>query len=59
MNYVSAVYAVVVLIITIDWLFRGRKEYRGQTDRQEAVEEETLRHRPQRRDGASIVAYPA
>ena len=42
MNYVSAVYAVVVAIIAIDWLSRGRREYRGQTDRQEAINE-TLR----------------
>lgn len=37
MNYVSAVYAVVVLIITIDWLVRGKREYRGQGDRKEAI----------------------
>lgn len=50
MNYVSAVYAVVVFIIAVDWLSRGRREYRGQADRREAVEE-TVRH-------ASIVSYP-
>lgn len=43
MNYVSAVYAVVISIIAIDWLSRGRKEYRGQTDRMEAINE-TVRH---------------
>lgn len=37
MNYVSAVYAVVVAIITIDWFARGRKSYRGQTTRKEEV----------------------
>jgi hypothetical protein len=49
MNYVSAVYAVVILIIAIDWLSRGKKEYRGQTDRKESVNE-TLRR-------SSIVDY--
>jgi hypothetical protein len=43
MNYVSAVYGVVVSIIAIDWLSRGRKEYRGQTDRREDVEETVRR----------------
>ncbi len=35
MNYVSAVYAVVVLIIALDWLVRGKTQYRGQTTRHE------------------------
>ncbi len=35
MNYVSAVYAVVVIIIAVDWLVRGKKYYRGQTTRRE------------------------
>ena len=30
MNYVSAVYAVVIAIITVDWVVRGKREYRGQ-----------------------------
>jgi choline transport protein len=51
MNYVSAVYAVVVAIIAIDWLTRGRKEYRGQTDRREAINE-TLRR-------ASVASHPS
>ena len=38
MNYVSAVYGVVVFIIVIDWFARGRKEYRGQTVRHEEAE---------------------
>jgi choline transport protein len=38
MNYVSAVYFVVVLIIVVDWFARGRKEYRGQTARHEEAE---------------------
>ena len=38
MNYVSAVYGIVVAIITIDWFARGRKHYRGQTDRHKAAE---------------------
>lgn len=33
MNYVSAVYAVVVFIICIDWRVRGRRKYRGQEGR--------------------------
>ena len=39
MNYVSAVYGVLGLIICIDWFARGRREYRSQTDRREAAEE--------------------
>ena len=35
MNYVSAVYGVVVFIIVIDWLVRGRVHYRGQAARHE------------------------
>lgn len=51
MNYVCAVYAVVVSIIAIDWLARARKEYRGQTDRREAAAAtDTVRH-------ASIVSF--
>ena len=35
MNYVSAVYGVVVLVIVIDWQVRGRHMYRGQEMRHE------------------------
>ena len=49
MNYVSAVYAVVIFIIAVDWLARGKKQYRGQTDRKEAINE-TVRK-------ASVVSY--
>ena len=38
MNYVSAVYGVVVFIIVVDWFVRGRRGYRGQTLRREEVE---------------------
>jgi hypothetical protein len=38
MNYVSAVYFVVVLIMWTDWLIRGRKSYRGQALRHEEAE---------------------
>jgi choline transport protein len=38
MNYVSAVYFIVVLIIVADWFLRGKKEYRGQATRHEEVE---------------------
>ena len=37
MNYVSAIYAIVVIIIVIDWYARGRREYRGQSTRHEQV----------------------
>lgn len=37
MNYVSAVYGVVVFIIIIDWFVRGKRGYRGQTLRHEEV----------------------
>lgn len=33
MNYVSAVYAVVACVVTVDWLVRGRRNYRGQGER--------------------------
>ena len=38
MNYVSVVYFVVIVIIVMDWFFRGRHEYRGQATRHEEVE---------------------
>ncbi len=44
MNYVSAVYAVVVLLITVDWLVRGRYSFRGQTARREEAEVVVRRH---------------
>ncbi|KAF2115006.1 amino acid/polyamine transporter I [Lophiotrema nucula] len=31
MNYVSACYGILVLVFSVDWFVRGRKEYRGQT----------------------------
>lgn len=37
MNYVSAVYGVVVIIIVIDWFVRGRNGYRGQAARLEEL----------------------
>ncbi|OCK78016.1 amino acid transporter [Lepidopterella palustris CBS 459.81] len=39
MNYVSAVYFVVCFIMAIDWFLRGRKSYRGQSDRHAEAEE--------------------
>ena len=38
MNYVSAVYGVVIFIIVLDWSVRGKREYRGQTLRHEEAE---------------------
>ena len=38
MNYVSVVYAVIVVIILIDWFLRGRTKYRGQEARHGEVE---------------------
>ncbi|KAG9767956.1 choline transport protein, partial [Aureobasidium melanogenum] len=33
MNYVAAVYGIIIFIITVDWLIRGRREYRtGESD---------------------------
>ena len=37
MNYVSAVYGVVMLVILSDWLVRGRRHYRGQAVRHEEI----------------------
>ena len=39
MNYVSAVYAVVVIIIAVDWFIRGRKSFRGVGERKSDVSE--------------------
>ena len=30
MNYISAVYGVILVIIFTDWFIRGRRHYRGQ-----------------------------
>lgn len=38
MNYVSAVYAVVVIIIAVDWIVRGRKSFRGVGERKTDVD---------------------
>ena len=38
MNYVSAVYGVVVIIIVADWFIRGKRGYRGQSLRHEEVD---------------------
>lgn len=38
MNYVSLVYAVVVIIIGVDWTVRGRKTFRGVGERMGGVE---------------------
>ncbi|KAF2135311.1 uncharacterized protein K452DRAFT_239608 [Aplosporella prunicola CBS 121167] len=45
MNYVSAVYGVVMFIIAVDWLVRGRKYYRGQTTRHVEAEVVAVRGR--------------
>ncbi|KZF20763.1 choline transporter [Xylona heveae TC161] len=39
MNYVSAVYGVVVVIIIADWVVRGRRKYRSQAARHEEIEQ--------------------
>ncbi|KAL8856105.1 MAG: hypothetical protein Q9178_007300 [Gyalolechia marmorata] len=33
MNYVSAVYGILIFIIVVDWFARGRRNYRGQDKR--------------------------
>ncbi|KAE8151702.1 amino acid transporter [Aspergillus avenaceus] len=33
MNYVSAVYGIVAVIIAVDWVVRGKRQFRGQTAR--------------------------
>ncbi|KAL8962105.1 MAG: hypothetical protein Q9193_001439 [Seirophora villosa] len=33
MNYVSAVYGILAIIIATDWFSRGRRQYRGQDQR--------------------------
>lgn len=39
MNYVSAVYGVVVLIVCVHWFARGRREYRDQGSRKVKAED--------------------
>lgn len=39
MNYVSAVYAVVVFILLMDWFIRGRRSYNGIQQTQEITAE--------------------
>ncbi|ORY12346.1 choline transport protein [Clohesyomyces aquaticus] len=39
MNYVSAVYGVVTMIMAVDWLVRGRKSFRGVGERKSDVTE--------------------
>lgn len=42
MNYVCAIYGILVLIIVVDWFLRGRKSYRGRTLRhEEALKQES------------------
>ena len=43
MNYVSAVYAILVLIIVVDWFARGRREYRAQDERHDEAAAPLLR----------------
>jgi len=38
MNYISAVYGIVFLIVTADWFLRGKREYRGASTRHEEME---------------------
>ena len=38
MNYVSAVYGVIAVIVCTDWLVRGRKDYRGHNARLKQAE---------------------
>jgi len=38
MNYISAVYGILILIMILDWFVRGRREYRGASTRREEME---------------------
>ena len=38
MNYVSAVYGIIILILLVDWFARGRKHYRGASKRHEEMD---------------------
>lgn len=42
MNYVSAVYGVVAVLIALDWVLRGRRSFRGQTARHMEAAEASL-----------------
>jgi choline transport protein len=43
MNYVCVVYGIVIFLLGIDWIVRGRREYRGVGDR--AMEVSALERR--------------
>ncbi|OJJ48971.1 hypothetical protein ASPZODRAFT_1364363 [Penicilliopsis zonata CBS 506.65] len=38
MNYVSAVYGIIIFIVLLDWVLRGRHEFKGQDSRHTATE---------------------
>ena len=38
MNYVSALYGILILIMAVDWFVRARKEFRGRVDRLQGVD---------------------
>ncbi|KEQ72728.1 hypothetical protein M436DRAFT_72925 [Aureobasidium namibiae CBS 147.97] len=46
MNYVCVVYAIVLFIIAVDWILRGKKHYRGQEERQVGVEDSDILVKP-------------
>lgn len=45
MNYVSAVYAVVSIIVAADWFFRGRKDYGHSEARRQSIVAEVMDRR--------------
>lgn len=59
MNYVSAVYAVVAFIVTVDWFTRARKSFRGVGERKSDVQDVVHGVRPGSaagRGGGSVTA---
>lgn len=53
MNYISAVYGVIGVIMLIDWFVRARKDYRGQSQESVAeVERQAVRVAIRRRSSA-------
>ena len=45
MNYVSAVYAVVGMIVAVDWFTRGRRDYGHNEEKRQSIVEDVMERR--------------
>lgn len=44
MNYVAAVYGIIIFIVVVDWLIRGRRQYRSSDLDLDAVDGLSVQH---------------